>query len=119
MSILDRGNADIIVYPQELTTDSFGNPRWAPSETGVQIRAMVWAIATAEAALLSRETGEAYRVRPVRGEPVPVGPWATVEWDGREWDVHGETVSHERGSGTRRTTFTIRARVKRAGDGSG
>jgi hypothetical protein len=119
VSILDRGNADIVIHPQEFTTDTFGNPRWTPSETGVQIRAMVWPVATDEAATLSRETGEVYRVRPVRGEPVPVGPWATVEWDGREWDVHGEAVPHARGAATRRTTFTIRARVKKAGDGSG
>lgn len=119
MSILDEGNATLVVHPQVETTDSDGNPAWAPSEIGVALDVMLWPVDAVETSALGRETGEVYRVRPVRGQDIPVGPWATVEWDGRTWDVHGETVRHRRGRATRRTTFVIRARTKRPGDGSG
>lgn len=120
MSLLDRSNATVLVYPQVLSNDTFGNPTWTPATVPVAVEAMVWPVATAEASLLGSERpGEVYRVRPKRGQSVPVGPWATVEWDGRTWDVHGESVRLRRGTATRRTTFTIRARTKRAGDGSG
>jgi hypothetical protein len=117
VSILDEANATILVYPQVQGTDTDGNPEWRPAEVPVSVEAMVWPVATADAAVLSRETGEVYRVRPKRGEDIPVGPWAIVEWDGREWDVHGEAVRHRRGRATQRTTFTIRSRTKRPGDG--
>jgi hypothetical protein len=118
VSILDRGNATVVVHPQVETTDSDGNPVWGPSEDGIELDVMLWPLTLVETASLGREFGEVYRVRPVRGQEIPVGPWATVEWDGRTWDVHGETVRHQRGKATRRTTFVIRARTKRPGDGS-
>ncbi|MFC6090872.1 hypothetical protein [Saccharothrix lopnurensis] len=117
MSLLDESNARITVYPQVLSTDSDGNPVWVPSIDGVPLEVMVWPLDAAESSALSREPGEAYRVRPARGQPVPVGAFAAVMWGGREWDVHGEITPHSRGRATRRVTFVIRPRTKRPGDG--
>jgi len=117
VSLLDRANAQVIVRPQVLGTDSDGNPVWTPSPIGVPLDVMLWPVGATEAAAVGRGTGEVYRLRPARGQRVPLGPWATVVWDGREWDVHGEAARLERGQATRRTVATIHARTKRPGDG--
>ncbi|MGW4114819.1 hypothetical protein ACWEFJ_28425 [Actinosynnema sp. NPDC004786] len=119
MSLLDQSNARVVLHRQVLTTDTDGDPRWVPEEVGTPLDVMLWPVDTATAVTLSRESGEVYRVRPARGQPVPVGPWATVDWDGRTWDVHGESTRHQRGRATRRVTFLITPRTKRPGDGGG
>lgn len=114
MSILDRGNAEIVVYPEVEVTDEDGNVSRQASPTGVPVQAMVWQyegeVDTLQPLVVGQQVATIYRVRPVRSADVPVGPWSRVEWDGREWDVDGEPNPHRRGVGTRRLTFSMRAR---------
>lgn len=108
MSLLDTGREVVTVYPMVKSTDPDGNEIWGPSETGVDVRASVQPISSDEAAVNGQQVSTVYRVRPVRSSPVPVGPWAKVVWDGREWDVVGEPARHNSSPATRRVTFQIR-----------
>lgn len=118
MSLLDEHNAEVVVYPQVLGTDPHGNPQWTPSPTGVPVLAMVWPVSAQELAETGQQAGEVYRMRPKRGVPCPVGPWAQVEWPaGRFWEVEGEPTRYARGRATRRTVVTLRTLNPRAGDG--
>ena len=40
MSLLDRGNKDVILYPEEVVKDRDGNTRTRPSKVGIPLR--VW-----------------------------------------------------------------------------
>jgi hypothetical protein len=115
VSILDRGNAEITVYPEVEVTDEDGNVSRRASEAGVTVEAMVWQyegeVDTLQPLVVGQQVTTIYRVRPVRYAELPVGPWSRVEWDGREWDVDGEPNRHRRGVGTRRLTFSMRART--------
>ncbi|MGZ3140803.1 hypothetical protein ACVDFE_02120 [Lentzea chajnantorensis] len=115
MSLLDQHNAAVVVYPQVLGTDPYGNPQWTPSPDGVPVLAMVWPVSAQELAGTGQQAGEVYRMRPKRGVPCPAGPWAQVEWDGRRWDVEGEPTRYARGRGTRRTVVTLRTQIPRGG----
>lgn len=115
MSILDRGNAEITVYPEVEVIDEDGNVSRQASTVGVTVTAMVWQyegeVDTLQPLVAGQQVSTIYRVRPVRTAEVPVGPWSRVEWDGRQWDVDGEPNRHQRGTGTKRLTFTMRART--------
>lgn len=115
LSILDEFNAVVKVYPQVPGIDPYGNPQWKPSDTGVDVPAMLWPLSAEERAVLGQEAGEAYRMRPKRGVPCPAGPWAQVEWDGRRWEVDGQPTELRRGKGTRRTVITIRTLNSKGG----
>lgn len=108
LSILDESNAVVLVYPQVLVRDPYGNPQWKPSETGIEVEAMMRPLSADERAVNGQQAGEAYQMRPRRGVPCPAGPWAQVEFDGRLWEVDGQPTEMRRGKGTRRTVVTLR-----------
>lgn len=108
VSILDEHNAIVTVYPQVLGADEYGNPQWKPSETGVEVPAMVWPLSTDEPGVNGQQVGEVCRMRPKRGAPCPAGPWAQVEYDGRRWEVDGQPAEMRRGKATRRMVVTLR-----------
>lgn len=113
MSLLDRANAVVKVFPAVLGTDPDGNQQWKPSEVGVDVPASVWPVTSSEVPVNGQQNDEVYQVRPVRGVPFPAGPWALVEYDGRLWGVEGEPSRHSRGRGTRRVTVRIRTQSPR------
>lgn len=119
MSLLDRWNYEVIVYPEETWTDSDGNLMTRASQTGIPARAMIQLRAQsgtsarrAEQDNEGFETEEVYRMRFTRyydrllGR---LGPQSQIEWDGRRWSVMGFSQRFQSGSRrVRHNDYTIR-----------
>lgn len=119
MGVLDESNAELVIYPEVVHTDSYNNVSRRAADTGVTVPATVVQytgdIDTKQPAVVGQRTVTAYRVRITRGSEhlVPVGAWSRITWDGRDWDVDGEVDRHNRSPATSRVTFTMRARAPR------
>ncbi|GAB4588735.1 hypothetical protein [Nocardia sp. IFM 10818] len=110
MSRLDRGNADVVVFLEEVTTDADGNTKTRPAKTGVPARALVQPAAQsgtsfrrAEQDNEGFESERLMRLRFVRGfnGDKPIGAQSQIEWEGRRWAVFGDPQPYR--SGSRRT----------------
>ncbi|GAU66663.1 hypothetical protein SSP35_03_03110 [Streptomyces sp. NBRC 110611] len=108
MSLLDRGNETVTIYPQEQTTDDRGNVVWRPSAIPVVVRCRIQPEDPDEPTVAGQATTTTYRVI---ARDAPLGPWARVEWDGRTWDVVGEPRRYNGSSATRHIDALIRART--------
>jgi hypothetical protein len=114
VSLLRRGNQTVTVFPMVEVPNPDGGTDWRPSTTGVPVRASVQPVGRApsdELAVAGQTSTSVYRVRPARGETVPNGRWARVEWRGRAWDLVDEPAEHTGSPRTAHTTFRIRART--------
>jgi hypothetical protein len=118
MSLLDRGNEDIVVYHEELVTDEDGNRITRPSSVGIPARAMIQLRAQsgtsarrAEQDNEGYETETVHRMRLTRAsqrEVGIIGSQAQIEWQGIRWAVIGDA---QKFNGSRRTAhydYTIR-----------
>lgn len=115
MSLLDKGTDHVVVYPEEVWTDSDGNTMIRAASTGIPTTASVQILAQSGTSARRSEqdnegfeSEEVYRVRFPRSFTVPIGAQARVEWRGVMWSVIGEP---RRYNGSRRTThldYTIR-----------
>lgn len=89
MSLLDRGQEVLDVYPEVATTDDLGNTVVGPAPTPVRIRAAVQPVTADELSEVGQSLLTTYRVI---ARSAPVGPWARVRWvsdGGTWWDVVG------------------------------
>lgn len=122
MSLLDRANTTLTIYPEVVVTDADGNTSRGPAAQGVLVPAMVWQYqgeaAGDEPLVVGQSTETIYKVRLVRSVTVPVGPWSVVVYEGQDCDVDSELNRHRRGAGTQRRTFLMKPRTPR-GVGSG
>ena len=109
MSLLDRGNEDVTVFPEEAVTDADGNTRTRPSATGVVSRAVVQPMTSTEDASVGFETESKYRLRLV-GYPGVLGAQAQVEWQGKRYAIDGEPRQY---NGSRRTAHVDYVIVRR------
>lgn len=103
MSLLNRGTETVTVYPEEVTTDSDGNPRTRASSVGVVCRAAVQPINTVSGNSESQDGGfqttGKYRLRLI-GYPELLGAQSAIVWQGRRYAIDGEPKIY---SGSRRT----------------
>lgn len=114
MSLLDRGNATITVYPEVERIDRDGNTITEPAKTGYPLRVMIQprgqsgtSARRAEQDNEGFETEKEYRMRPVRGAAI-IGAQARIEWEGQYWAVHGDPTLYNGSWRTRRHEYTIR-----------
>jgi hypothetical protein len=114
MSLLDRGNADVVLFPEEVTTDTDGNPITRPSATGIPARATVqplgWATGSdTDSTSAGFITGpQRYRLRLTRSYGGPVlGRQSRVEWNGDSYAVIGDPVHYGGSPRTAHTDYTI------------
>lgn len=91
MSLLDRGNTVVTVYPEATAIDDDGNPITKASTTGTAVRASVQPLTAV------------YRLRLAGSGPV-LGAQAEIEWEGRRYSIIGPPV---RFTGSRRTAHVI------------
>lgn len=116
MSLLDRWNAEVLLYPEEAVEDSDGNIRTQASETPIPLR--VWLSVMNQSGTASRraegdnegfETEKVLRMRVSRlDEQIEIGAQSKIEWEGRTYSVFGD-VSHYIGSPrTRHYVYTLR-----------
>lgn len=99
MSLLDKGNFDVVVFPEEEFVDADGNRLTRASQTGIPARAMIQlASQSGTSARRSEqdeegfESEEVYRLRFTRADDRKLGrlgPQSQVEWNGYKWSLFG------------------------------
>jgi hypothetical protein len=106
--LLDRGSDVILVYPEVATRDSRNNLVKIPAEVPVEVRATTSYDRSSIAELPGQI--EVSVIKCVTRD-APVGSWARVVYDGKEWDLASPPrFSPGRSKATRFVSFTIRSR---------
>lgn len=115
MSLLDRGNEDIIVFPEEVITDEDGNVFTRPSETGIPARVLIQAMPQsgtsarrAEQDNEGFESEQLYRMRFVRGGEMELGMRSRIEWNGQWWSINGFPIRYNSGARTAHADYVIK-----------
>jgi hypothetical protein len=109
MSLLNRGTETVVIFPEEVTTDSDGNPVTRPSATGVVVRAVVQPMTSTEAASVGFETESKYRLRLV-GYLKVLGAQSQVEWQGKRYAIDGEPRQYNGSFRTAHVDYVIARR---------
>lgn len=114
MSLLDRWNTIVTVYPEVEWTDSDGNLMTGPAETGYELKVMIQpqsmsgtSSRRAEQDNEGFETEANYRMRPVRGS-APINAQARIDWNGEYWAINGDRTLYNGSYRTRHLDYTIR-----------
>lgn len=118
MSLLDKANEDVLIYPEETWTDSDGNVMTRPSATPIPVKVTLQ-VATASGTSARRaeqdnegfETELSYRMRPPRSFTTVLGAQARVEWpvgSGQYWAVIGDAHQYMGSAKTAHIDYTIR-----------
>ena len=115
MSLLDKGNKDVLLYPEEVTTDRDGNIRTQAAKTPIPLRVSLQA--RGQSGTASRraeqdnegfETEQVMRMRVRRQDAhIPIGAQAKVEFDGQIWSVFGDGVPYMGSAKTAHTDYQI------------
>lgn len=115
MSLLDYGNWDIIVYPEEMYIDSDGNKMMRASSTGIPMRATIQPLPQsgtsarrAEQDNEGFESEELYRLRFRRSEEPFLGNRALIEWRGGTWSINGFPNIYRGSSRTAHLDYVIK-----------
>lgn len=115
MSLLDRGNERVVVYPEEMWIDSDGNTMIRSASNGIPATATVQILAQSGTSARRSEqdnegfeSEEVYRIRFPRSFTATVGAQARVEWRGAMWSVIGEPRRYNGSRRTRHLDYTIR-----------
>ena len=116
MSLLDRGNVDAILYPEEAVTDADGNTRTRASKTGIPIQ--IWVQPQGQSGTSARraeqdnegyETEQVLRARLARAHrDLVIGAQSQVEIDGQRWSVFGDGTKYRGSSRTAHRVFMLR-----------
>lgn len=115
MSLLDKANEDVIVYPEETFLSPDGNPMTRASTTGVPAKATIQiAAASGTSARRSEQDNEgfeteiSYRVRFPRSFTLVLGAQAQLEWRGIRYSIIGDVHEFRGSSVTKHNDYTIR-----------
>ncbi|HVV11580.1 hypothetical protein [Amycolatopsis sp.] len=116
MSLLDRTNETVTIYPEVVTIDADGNTITKPSDTGFE--QPVWIYPAAQSGTSSRraeqdnegfETEDVYKMRLPRSYAGdPIGAQGRIDWNGEYWAVIGYPLSQNGSRRTRHSIYTIR-----------
>lgn len=116
MSLLDKGNADVVLYPEETVVDSDGNIRTRASKTPIPLR--VWLSIMNQSGTAARraeqdnegfETEQVLRMRLRRQDShLIIGSQSKVVWEGNTWSVFGDKIPYMGSPRTRHETYTLR-----------
>lgn len=115
MSLLNRGNEDVVVYVAEPWTDADGNQMWKVPAEGTPARAMIRPRQQSGTSARRAEQSddgylaeEVYTLRFARGHERELNPQSVVLWHGERWHVFGEPTRYNGSPRTRHLTYTIR-----------
>lgn len=115
MSLLDSTNVDVLVFLEEVVTDSDGNTITKPSKDGIETRARIWPLAQSGTSARRAETNDGgfgteqvYGLRFPRSWPHILGAQSAVEIDGKRWSVFGDPIRHNGSARTRHIHYTLR-----------
>jgi len=105
--LLDVGTSTIWVYPEVAQRDSRNNLVKVPSDTPVKLKATTTADRSSVAELPGQIDVEVIKCVT---RDAPVGSWARVVYDGREWDLAAPPRrSPGMSKATRFISFTLRS----------
>jgi hypothetical protein len=107
VSLLDGGPDEVLIYPEVVATDERGNEVRRPAETPVSVQGRVQPVSASEVAVAGQQVATTYRFIT---RDAPLGAWALVVWDGREWDLAGEPLWSRGSPRTRHVTALLQAR---------
>lgn len=114
MSLLDSTNEDVVVYPEEVTTDSDGNTITRPSQTGIPARARIQPLGLQSDSSEKQDGGfltvSRYGLRFPRSFSTVLGAQSQIEWQGKRWSVVGDPVRHNGSARTRHLQYVIKRR---------
>lgn len=106
--LLDAGRDVILVYPEVKMRDSRGNLVKIPATTPVEVRATTSVDRSSIAELPGQIEVEVLRCVT---RDAPVGSWARVVYNNKEWDlVSPPRFSPGRSKATKFVSFTLRSR---------
>lgn len=115
MSLLDRGNADVIVYLEEGYIDADGNRSIRPSQVGIPARVLIQAMPQsgtsarrAEQDNEGFESEQLYRLRFTRRNQMNPGIRSQIEWKGQRWSINGLPIEYNSGKRTSHTDYVIK-----------
>ena len=116
MSLLDRGNKDVILYPEEAVKDRDGNTRTRPSKVGIPLRVWIAPVgASGTSARRSEQDNEGYetekhkRMRiPRKYDHIHIGAQSQVEIDGQIWSVFVDVSEYLGSPRTKHKDYMLR-----------
>lgn len=115
MSLLDKGNQRIVIYPEEVYVDADGNTCTRPSKTGICVNARIQPMSqSGTAARRSEQDNEGfeseklYSLRLPRSVKCQMGAQAQIEWMGERWAVFGDALRYLNSPRTAHMTYTIK-----------
>ena len=115
MSLLDRGNVDVLVFLEETATDVDGNLITRPSDIGTPAKVrMDFEVQTGTSARRAEqdnegfETEQSYVVRFPRSWPHTIGAQSQIEWNGHRWSLQGDVAHFNRSHGTAHSQYKIK-----------
>jgi hypothetical protein len=116
MSLLDRGNTSVLLYPEESWVDPDGNPMRRPSPNPVPARVRLQPAAqSGTSARRAEQDNEGFETEGVYTMRIPdtsyagvLGPQSRVGWNGEYWALLGDPFLYEGSRRTRHRIYTIR-----------
>lgn len=116
MSLLDRGNATVLLYPEELVYSRDGNPFTRASDTPIEIE--VWLAQMGQSGTAARraeqdkegfETEKVMRMRMLRkNHGIRIGAQSKVVWEGKKYSVFGDVSPYFGSPRTEHYDYTLR-----------
>lgn len=119
LSLLDKGNETLVIYPQVSRLDADGNKvNYADKDNPITVRGVVQLKAQSGTSARRSEqddegyaSEEMYRVRLTRADTervVDILPQAQIVWAGQTWAVFGYHDYYNGSPRTRHLDFTVR-----------
>ena len=114
MSLLNKANCVVRVYPEEAVYDEDGNIRTRPSKNGISCPAVIQPVnssiqppGSGEEDAIGFQTQELYRMRLVGWCGPPLGAQSRIDWEGRWYSVQGEVKRFRGSTRTQHDDFTL------------
>ena len=116
MSLLDTGDEDILIFPEETYVSRDGNLMTRPGSVGIPAKACIQALAASgTSARRSEQDNEGfeseqnYRLRLRRAyQHIVIEAQARIEWRGEYWAIVGDPVYYMGSRNTAHTDYRIR-----------
>jgi hypothetical protein len=110
VSLFDTATETVMVFPQEPYTDSSGDTRYRPSQTGVEITRCIVQPMSALKVFPSLDPTQQQRVYAtwrLMARDAPLGVWARVEWRGKRFSVRSGPEYRPYSSATSHVTAVL------------
>jgi|694.fasta_scaffold28832_4 hypothetical protein len=115
VSLLDKANEDIVIFPEETVTDADGNLQTRPSATGFHAKARIQPSGmSGTSARRSEQDNEGFESEKVYSMRLPrsfcqiLGAQSQIVWRGQRWVVFGDAFIFNNSPKTAHVAYTIK-----------